>query len=243
MKIYKKIDKIRSKIDKYRPFEGHLLEQARAYYRVRLTYTSNAIEGNSLTESETKTLLEYGLTVGGKPLRDTFETLGHAKAYDFAFSLLKNSGVTENDILTMHRMFYGGIDEKNAGVYRAVPIIVTGSKYGASKPHKIKGDMDELFRWVNIAKSSLHPVELAAGAHKRFAFIHPFIDGNGRIARLIMNVILIQNGYIPAVIPPVLRQEYISLLEKAHTDDIPFTEFIAERVYESEKEMERLFGA
>lgn len=240
MTLYDKIDNYKSAIDKLRPFEGQLLQQIKAYYRIGLTYTSNALEGNTLTESETKVLLEDGLTVGGKPLKDTFEALGHAKAYDFMFSLLNKKGMTEEDILTMHRMFYSDIDDRNAGVYRTIPVIITGSKYPVTRHEEIKTEMGVFINWIDASKNAIHPVELAAEAHKRFVFIHPFVDGNGRIARLIMNTILIQNGYIPAIIPPILRQEYIALLEKAHTDDKPFIEFIAERVHESVKEMARL---
>ena len=91
MTVYEKLDRYKAELDRLRPFEGHLLDEIRRYYRVGLTWTSNAIEGNTLTESETKILLEDGLTAGGKPLRDTFETIGHARAYDFMFSLLHNS--------------------------------------------------------------------------------------------------------------------------------------------------------
>ena len=100
--------------------------------------------------------------------------------------------------------------------------------------------MAELFSWAENKRAEYHPVEFAAQLHKRFVFIHPFIDGNGRLSRLLMNTGLIQDGYMLAVIPPILRQEYISLLERAHHDDRPLMDFIAERVLESEKEIMRL---
>lgn len=106
MSLLDRIDCYKAAIDKLRPFEGDLLAQIKSYYRIGLTWTSNALEGNTLTESETKVLLEDGLTVGGKPLRDTFEALGHANAYDFMFTLLSRREITEEDALTMHRMFY-----------------------------------------------------------------------------------------------------------------------------------------
>lgn len=240
MNIYEKIDLYKAAIDKRRPFEDELLNEIKSYYRVGLTWSSNAIEGNSLTESETKVLIEDGLTVGGKPLKDTFEALGHAQAYDFMFTLLHRRTITEEDILTMHRMFYKDIDAENAGRYRTRPVIITGSKYAVSKAERIQKEMDQLLKWSSGKREKYHPVEFAVQLHKRFVFIHPFIDGNGRLARLVMNAALIQDGYMLAVIPPVLRQEYINLLERAHTDDKPFTAFIAERIYESEKEIMRL---
>lgn len=239
MNIFKKIDNLKKTIDKARPFEQPLLIQLQNYYRVGLTYTSNALEGNTLTISETKVLLEDGLTVGGKPLRDTIETLGHAKAFDFMFSLLRRRTITESDILKMHRLFYNDIDNENAGSYRKQSVFVTGSEYSVSAVKNIETDMAELVKWID-KRADYHPVEFSALLHKRFVFIHPFIDGNGRLARLLMNCALIQDGYMLAVIPPVLRSEYITLLEKAHKDDSSFIEFIAERVHETEKEVVKL---
>lgn len=240
MTIYERIDRLKSIIDEHRPFEGDLLNEIKGYYRIGLTWSSNALEGNTLTESETKVLLEDGLTVGGKPLRDTFEALGHAQAYDFMFTLLRSRKISEADVLTMHRMFYKDIDAAAAGQYRTRPVIITGSKYAVSKVERIQAEMEQLFQWVVEERDKYHPVKFAAQLHKRFVFIHPFIDGNGRISRLLMNAALIQDGYMLAVIPPILRQEYISLLERSHKDDQPFNDFIAERVLESEKEIMRL---
>ncbi|MCL2630806.1 MAG: Fic family protein [Firmicutes bacterium] len=235
-----KIDKLKAEIDKVRPFDGEILKELQAYYRVGLTYSSNALEGNTLTISETKILLEDGLTAGGKPLRETFEVLGHAKAYDYMFSLLRERRITENDLLTMHKLFYSDIDANNAGIYRNKTVFITGSSYPVTEVKKISSEMAKLMVWAKEERSKYHPVEFAAQLHKRFVFIHPFIDGNGRLARLIMNTVLIQDGYMMAIIPPVLRSEYISLLEKARKDDKQFIEFIAARVYETEKEIIRL---
>lgn len=240
MTIYEKVDRCHAAISAVRPFEGHMLNEIKAYYRVGLTWSSNALEGNTLTETETKVLLEDGLTAGGKPLRDTFEALGHAQAYDFMFSLLRSRQITEADTLTMHRMFYRDIDEAYAGKYRDKQVFITGSKYPVCKTERVAGEMEKLFAWVASDRDRFHPVEFATQLHKRFVFIHPFIDGNGRLSRLLMNTALIQDGYMLAVIPPVLRQDYINALELAHKDDRPFMDFIAERVYETQKEIMRL---
>lgn len=237
---YKRIDRYKAAIDTLRPFEGNLLKEIRSYYKIGLTWTSNALEGNTLTESETKVLLEDGLTVGGKPLKDTFEALGHAKAYDFMFSLLRSRQITEADTLTMHKMFYSDISAEDAGRYRSRQVIITGSQYPVCDVARIQDEMNGLFRWAKSERNKYHPVEFAALLHKRFVFIHPFIDGNGRISRLLMNTALIQDGYMLAVIPPVLLHDYISLLEQAHKNDQPFVEFIANCVLESEKEIMRL---
>ncbi len=240
MKLLEKIDYNKRAIDKTRPFEGHLLHELKSYYRIGLTWSSNALEGNTLTESETKVLLEDGLTVGGKPLSDTFEAIGHAQAYDFMFTLLSDRQITERDALTMHRLFLKDNNLTFAGKYRNDPALITGSKYAVCKVENIETEIKALFQWVASDRTSYHPVEFAAQLHKRFVFIHPFIDGNGRISRLLMNTALLQDGYMLAIIPPILRQEYIRVLELSHTDDRPFIDFIAERVLESEKEMIRL---
>jgi len=240
MDIYRLVDLYKAAIDERRPFEGEMLTQLKDYYRIGLTWSSNALEGNILTESETKVLLEDGLTVGGKPLRYTFEAIGHAKAYDFMFTLLKNRTITERDILTMHQMFYENIEKEYAGKYRDMDVFISGSKSPVTETKRIQSEMAGLFQWIETERDQFHPVAFAAQLHKRFVFIHPFKDGNGRIARLIMNTVLIQDGYLLAVIPPMLRHEYIELLEKAHRDDKPFEQFIAERVIEAQKEIMRL---
>lgn len=240
MDIYRLLDLYKATLDERRPFEGEMLKQIRDYYRIGLTWSSNALEGNTLTESETKVLLEDGLTIGGKPLQYTFEAIGHAKVYDFMFTLLKNRIITEKDIRTMHQMFYESIEKEYAGRYRDMDVLISGSKYPVTEPKQIQAEMDSLFQWIATERDQFHPVTFAVQLHKRFVFIHPFKDGNGRIARLIMNTALIQDGYLLAVIPPVLRHEYIELLEKAHRDDKSFEQFIAERVIESQKEIMRL---
>lgn len=240
MNIYEKIDLYQQEMNKQRPFEGNLLKQIKDYYRVGLTWSSNALEGNTLTESETKVLIEDGLTANGKPLVYSNEAVGHAKAYDYMFSLLKNHTINESDVLMLHRLFYTKIDENYAGIYRDMPVIITGSIYPVAPKEHIQEEMDELFKWINNECGNYHPVEFAAQLHKRFVFIHPFKDGNGRIARLLMNTVLIQNGYMLSVIPPVLRNEYVALLERAHKDDNAFLEFVAERVIETQKDMMRL---
>lgn len=158
-------------------------------YRVALTWSSNALEGNTLTEIETKILLEDGLTAGGKPLRDTYEAIGHGRAYDFMFSLLHGDGVSEEDILTLHKLFYKEIDEESAGKYRSIPVFISGSQFGVSAPENISHDMKDLIRWVDSEeRKSFHPVEQDALLHQKFVFIPPFIDGNGSVSRLLMNI-------------------------------------------------------
>ena len=154
------------------------------------------------------------------------------------YMALKNLTQT---VLKIHGLFCQNIEPGYAGRCRDVRVLITGSQYPVAAPEKIQREMDRLFAWVQKEREGYHPVEFAAQLHKRFVFIHPFKDGNGRVARLLMNLALIQDGYLPVVVPPILRGDYVSLLERAHRDDREFMEFIAEREFESQKEILRLF--
>lgn len=242
MSIYQKIDRNKSAIDRYRPFEGEMLKQTRDYYRVGTTWTSNAIEGNTLTESETKILLEDGLTVGGKPLKDTYEAIGHGKAYDYMFTLIKSDTITTENILMLHKLFYQSIDAENAGAWRKQPIFVSGSDYVFPLPEELQEKMAALEKWIKTERDKYHPVEFAALLHLKLVTIHPFIDGNGRTARLLTNLALIQKGYLPVIVPPIYKLDYNGYicLYQNKGDASKFVEFIAEQEVETQKEMMRL---
>lgn len=242
MKLIEKVNRCHKSISAVRPFEGHMLEQLKDYYRIGLTWSSNAIEGNTLTISETKVVLEDGLTVAGRPLRDFYETVGHGKAYNFMFTLIGEKRISVSDIKTMHRLFYKDIDEDNAGVWRKDPVVVSGTDYVFPHPNELEERMAELDAWIANERGKYHPVTFAGLLHLKFVSIHPFIDGNGRASRLIMNLALIQDDYQLAIIPPVLRMEYnnaISQYQHKGKSEL-FCDFIAERVYETQKEIMRL---
>lgn len=234
-------EKYQQELWSYRPLSPETLDSLKEYYRIGTTFSSNAIEGNSLTESETKVIIENGLTIEGKPLRDIYEAVGHAKAYDYLYELSHNEPITEEIICNIHRLFYQKIDDEKAGKYRKVPVFISGSKHAVAPIAEISKRMKQLVQWYNNNESKLHPIVLAAEFHKRFVFIHPFIDGNGRVARLLMNLSLMRNDYNIAIIPAVTRAEYIDVLEKAHNDDNIFTSFIADRIMMTQLEILRLF--
>ena len=225
----------------YRPLSQDTLRSLQEYYRVGLTYTSNALEGNSLTELETKVVIEDGLTIEGKPLRDVYEAVGHAKAYDFLYEISHDAPLTEETILTIHRLFYQQIDAERAGAYRKVPVFISGSQYAVAPVGEISKRVQQLVRWYNNQEGKMHPVELAAELHKRFVYIHPFIDGNGRVSRLLMNLSLLRNDYNIAIIPAVCRSEYIAALEQGHKDADTFISFVADRVIMTQLDILRLF--
>lgn len=238
--IFKEIDSLQQEINKLRPLDQSLLKQIKEYYRIGLTYSSNALEGNTLTETETKIVLEEGITIGGKPLKDHLEVIGLSDSFNFLYDCVKQKQITEEEIKKFHYLFYYRIDEPHAGKYRDMQAFITGSKYALPKPNELNNLMAEFITNLN-KEVGKHPVELAAQAHKDFVFIHPFVDGNGRVARLLMNLILLKHGYNIAVIPPILRPNYIQALEKAHTSDVDFVNLIAQCVKEGQKDYLRLF--
>jgi len=239
--ILKKIDSIKAKIDTHRPMDSHMVKQLREYFRIGMTYTSNALEGNSLTETETKIVIEDGITIGGKPVKDHLEALGHSEAYDLLFTLAKGKDITEANIKELHRLFYYRIDASQAGKYRKQKVIITGTDFIPPAPDKIPALMKALIDNILDKRRENHPVEFAAILHRELVTIHPFIDGNGRAARLLMNLALLQAGYPVAIISPVLRRDYLDTLNKTHKgDNKPFINFIAGVCYESAKEYLRL---
>ncbi len=239
--ILKKIDSIKTKIDAHRPLDSHMVKQLKEYFRIGMTYSSNALEGNSLTETETKIVIEDGITIGGKPVKDHLEALGHSEAYDLLFRLAEHQDITEANIKELHRLFYYRIDEDLAGKYRKQKVIITGTDFIPPAPEKIPDLMKSFVASIPDDRSKNHPVEFAAILHRKLVTIHPFIDGNGRAARLLMNLALLQAGYPVAIIPPVLRREYLDTLNRTHKGDFtPFRKLIAGVCYESTKEYLRL---
>lgn len=235
------IDALKKEIDLYRPLPTPLLPMLKEYFRIGLTYSSNALEGNTLTETETKVILEDGLTIGGKTLKEHLEVIGHSKAYDFMLNQTHNNTFTEQDICELHRLFYYLIDEKNAGKYREVPVFVTGTDFEFPASAQIPILMKEFLQNVPSDKEQYHPVHYAALIHAKLVTIHPFVDGNGRTARLLMNLALLQSGYVITIIPPIMRSAYITTIRQANKGNMtPFLEFISEMVYESSKEYLRL---
>lgn len=234
------IDKLQKEILAIKPLSTEQLNELKKYYKIGLTFSSNALEGNSLTESETKIAIEDGLTVAGKPIKDYNEAIGHSLAYDKIFQLIDSNAITEKDIKELHRLFYKNIDEKNAGKYRKIKVFISGSNYFLPSPSEVPTLMQKLEIKINNYLETEHPVIASAKIHKEFVMIHPFIDGNGRVARLLMNLFLLKNKFPITLIPAVLRLEYITALEKAHTDETKFIEFIAERVRQAQIEYIRL---
>lgn len=206
----------KSRLDGFRPLPEALVRNLEAWFRVELTYTSNAIEGNTLSRLETALVVEKGLTVGGKSLIEHLEATNHAHALDWMKEQVwrKPADLTEEDILSIHTLILRGIDDAHAGHYRSVAVRISGAAVVLPNPRRVPDLMAEFVEWLNKAEN-LHPVELAAEAHYRLVTIHPFVDGNGRTARLLMNLILLMFGYPAAIIRKKDSLSYINSLEKA----------------------------
>jgi len=238
--LLKKIDLLQAQINKHRPLDAHMRKQVKEYFRIGLTFSSNALEGSSLTETETKIILEDEITIGGKPLREHYEAVGHGDAFNHLYDLARVKSISEADIKRLHELFYRRIDADNAGAYRKVEVIITGSKHVPPLPKELPRLMKKFVVDLAGFRETAHPVEAAAMAHKDFVSIHPFIDGNGRVGRLLMNLVLLQEGYVIALIPPVLRREYIAALEKSCENDSDFVKLMAEMVMEAQQDYMRM---
>lgn len=244
--LFHKADYYKNLIDMNRPFDSEQLKELDNYFRIGFTYSSNSIEGNTLTITETKILLEDGITVGGKPIKDYYEAAGHAQAYDYMLSVARTEqiDITEDIIKKLHYLFCHKLDQDEAGQYRKIQVYISGTEYLPPKAEEVPHLMEHFINQMQSSKRLMHPIEFAAICHKRLVDIHPFKDGNGRTARLLMNLILVNAGYGITSIPPVLRNEYINALILSQRENNPnidtFIELIAECVIETERDYCRL---
>ena len=238
-----KIDCYAKLIREKRPLSADEVKELDDYFRIGTTYASNALEGNSPTLSETKVLIEDGITIGGKPIRDCYEATGHAKAYDYMLRTARGGELSfsEDVILQLHALFYSGIDPEHAGRYRTGQVFISGTEYVPPAASEVPGQMAALVAELNARKNDMHPVLLAAYAHRRLVDIHPFQDGNGRTARLLMNLMLLNKGYCIVSIPPILRHDYIMALQRAQHPDAPSDEAFIRLICECELQAQRDF--
>lgn len=233
--ILAKLTSKKERLDALRPLPPDLIKNLDEWYKIELTYTSNAIEGNTLTRAETALVVEKGITVQGKTLVEHLEAKNHAAAVDFVRELAshtKPTDITQSTILDIHRHILKGIDDANAGGYRTVPIRVQGSRTIFPNYLKVPDLMAAFIEELHQIVQTAHPVIIAAFAHYKLVGIHPFVDGNGRTARLLMNLILEQSGYPPAIVQKEERIKYINSLEQGRLTDNPtlFYKVIAEDV-------------
>lgn len=214
--MFAEIDRKKKLIDAKRPLPAYTARSIRENLFVEWTYNSNAIEGSTLTMSETKVILE-GITVGGKTLREHLEVVNHREAIVYVEELVqKKEPLSEWQIKNIHQLVLSKIDDAHAGVYRKENVMISGAKHIPPDFLALPGEMEGLIRWYAAEGLRLHPIERAALVHLTFVKIHPFVDGNGRTARLLLNFELMKAGYPPIVLRKESRLQYYDALDKAH---------------------------
>lgn len=236
--LLKELDTLKTELQKFRSMDNSKIQEALA---IEYTYESNRIEGNTLTLQETQLVIEKGLTISGKPLKEHLEAINHREAIDFITEVVKDEiALNERIIKQIHAIILKSIDKENAGVYRSVPVLISGSTHTPPQPYLLPKLMEDYFLFYEENMKSLHPIALAAEMHERLVTIHPFIDGNGRTSRLMMNLILLQHGYPIANIKgdTESRMKYYNALELSREDNkAAFIELIAQVVKQA---LERL---
>ncbi len=212
----------RAALDALRPLPDGTVGALDRWYDVELTYTSNALEGNTLTRSETAIVLEKGITVGGKPLKDHLEATGHKDALGYMRALAKaGEPIREADIRNLHRLVMQAVSPDEAGQYSTHGRMITGSPLVLPSPAELPALMGDFGQWLATVaadpEAAANP-EAAFDAHERLVTIHPFSDGNGRTARLLMNLVLLRAGYPPLVLLPETRPAYHEALQAVQVE-------------------------
>src|SRR5690625_2100711 len=215
--MFEQIDRKKDILDAKRPLPKYTLKSLREKLLLEWTYHSNAIEGNTLTRNETKVVLE-GRTVGGKTMHEHIEVINHREAITYVEEIVKKrEPLSEWQIKNLHRLILKEINDEYAGVYRDQQVFIAGATHIPPEPMHIKEKMECLIDWYEQEGKHIHPVKLGAMVHTIFVGIHPFIDGNGRTARLLLNVELMKAGFPPTVIKVENRVHYYDALDKAQT--------------------------
>lgn len=210
-KLKSELNELRSKLD------NHTITEA---LEIEFTYESNRIEGNTLTLRETAMVINEGITIGGKALREHLEAINHKEAILLVEDIVAQQiAFSEYILKQIHALILHGIDRENAGIYRRVPVMIIGSQHIPPQPYLLQPLMEDYFIFYEENKETLHPIILAAEMHERLVTIHPFIDGNGRTSRLIMNLLLLQNGFPLAILKGDYdsRMKYYNALENVQT--------------------------
>ena len=240
-KIIKEIDKLKRQLDALRPLPKEQIENLEEYFRIQYTYDSNRIEGNTLTLQETALVIDKGITISGKSVHEHLEAINHSEAVELLHDLVQNKiELTEYVLKQLHGLILRGINKNNAGKYRSVNVMISGSRHRPPEPFMLEKLMEDYFLFYEINKTTMHPVLLAAEMHERLVTIHPFIDGNGRTSRLVMNLILMKHGYPITNISGDRENSlsYYSSLETAQVENnkIKFYDFVSDAVACSLKE-------
>lgn len=209
----------KQKLDSFRPLPQELVRNLDEWFDVELTYTSNAIEGNTLTRAETALVVEKGITVQGKSLKEHLGATNHLEALEYIKTLIggKKEDIGQATIREINRIILNKIEEYNGGIFRTQSARIKGSTTILPNPAKVPELMEQFVKWLQEGNFD-HIVKIAADTHYKLVSIHPFSDGNGRTSRLVMNLLLMQVGFPPAIIRKEDRMSYVDSLEKAQTN-------------------------
>lgn len=236
-----RIDDLKKEWEEKQPLTVSQKVKMEEYFDIAYTYESNRIEGSTLTLQETKLVVVDGLTIGGKSLGEHLEAVNHQEAIRFIKDLASNKeAISKRVLMEIHRLVLKDVDAANAGVYRSVPVRISGSEHEPPQPYLLDKLMEDFLEFYRYQEKRLHPIVLAAEVHERLVSIHPFIDGNGRTARLLMNLVLLRNGYTRVNIKGdnESRLNYYQSLQKVQVDinRLPFYYLIVEEALKSMEE-------
>jgi len=248
---FARLDEWKSWLDGFRPLPHDAIEELRHFYTVALTFHSNALEGNTLSQSETELVLSHGVTIGGHSLSEHLEVIGHRDAMAYMEELAVSATVIgERALRDLHALILRPVEnvsgQNEAGAYRSLDVRAAGTNHLYPPHFLVRERMEEFVIWLQSDETrKLHPVILASEAHFRFVSIHPFRDGNGRTARLLMNLLLLRGGFPLAVIPNQQRAGYLDALVRGQQRGegaAPLTGLVASACRESLLETLRLLS-
>lgn len=234
-RLLARLDDKKRRLDELRPLPEAAVLRLHEEMTIEWIYNSNAIEGNTLTLQETRLILETGLTIGGKSLREHFEVINHRKAIEYVETIVNEpETVSPFHVRQLHRLIMAQIDDENAGQYRKLPVRIAGAAHVPPEAWEVERLVVEWGDWLDDKIKRVRPVVGAAIAHHRLVAIHPFLDGNGRTARLVMNLLLMREGFPPTVIMKANRRQYYRVLAQAdYGDDVPLVNFVGRAVERS----------
>ena len=223
--LLKEVDVQKEQLSALRPLPEEALKKIQDALDIEYTYESNRIEGNTLTLQETALVVNEGVTISGKSMREHLEAINHAEAISYIKDIAKQDiEISERTIKEIHALILHGIDSENAGRYRTVPVMISGSTHMPPQPYLIEKQMEDfILRFKQMEAEKVHPVLIAAYLHDELVRIHPFIDGNGRTSRLLMNLYLLRHGYVIITLKGSndAKVNYYKALEMSHTEQLP----------------------
>ena len=223
--LLKEVDVQKEQLSALRPLPEEALKKIQDALDIEYTYESNRIEGNTLTLQETALVVNEGVTISGKSMREHLEAINHAEAISYIKDIAKQDiEISERTIKEIHALILHGIDRENAGRYRTVPVMISGSTHMPPQPYLIEKQMEDfILRFKQMEAEKVHPVLIAAYLHDELVRIHPFMDGNGRTSRLLMNLYLLRHGYVIITLKGSndAKVNYYKALEMSHTEQLP----------------------